>query len=146
MIARSLLLLTTLVATPLAEERMRFGHNPGPVASSRHPATNPRAGQVLQALWGGRWWAVRVVALTERGVNVHYLGWSHAWDEVVCLDRLQLAVAPLRAGDDVWVEWGHRWWRGRIKRVRAGDRFDVTYPGWDDVWDETVSRVRIRCD
>jgi len=46
-------------------------------------------------------------------------------------------------GDAVYIAWGARWWRGRILRPVAPDRWLVHYDGWDSSWDEEVAADRL---
>jgi len=53
-------------------------------------------------------------------------------------------TAEFRAGDDVLVLWGQRWWPARVKRVVAEDIWQVHYEGWSDELDEIVDVARVR--
>ncbi|MHC4410543.1 MAG: MBT domain-containing protein [Planctomycetota bacterium] len=47
-------------------------------------------GQLLQACWGNRWWAARIVALRGNRVRIHYVGWDDIWDKSVEPSRIRL--------------------------------------------------------
>lgn len=53
------------------------------------------------------------------------------------------ADASYKVGDAVEIEWGAKWWPGRIKEIR-GDKYFVGYDGWSDVHDEAVEPSRLR--
>jgi hypothetical protein len=52
-------------------------------------------GELLQVMWGNRWWGAKVLATRPEGsVKIRYVGWSSSWDEWVRRDRLQFDRNP----------------------------------------------------
>lgn len=48
-------------------------------------------GLAVEVLWGGQWWAAKVLDVKNNGdVSITYLGWDSRWDEVVPRTRLRL--------------------------------------------------------
>lgn len=64
-------------------------------------------------------------------------------------DSLKSPVTPFeptnnpKAGDVVGVKWKNSWWAGRILEVRPNQRFQITYLGWEDSWNEEVGLDRL---
>jgi hypothetical protein len=52
-------------------------------------------------------------------------------------------VLTYAAGQEVRIEWGRTWWKGRIVAVHAKDRYLVHYDGWSSSWDEVVGPERL---
>ena len=48
-----------------------------------------------------------------------------------------------KPGEVVAVEWNRSWWAGRILEVRPNQRFQITYLGWGDSWNEEVGLDRL---
>ena len=48
-----------------------------------------------------------------------------------------------RAGDIVGVKWNTSWWSGKILEARPNQRFQITYVGWDESWNEEVGLDRL---
>lgn len=46
-------------------------------------------------------------------------------------------------GEVVAVKWNRSWWAGRILEVRPNQRFQITYLGWGDSWNEEVGLDRL---
>lgn len=68
------------------------------------------------------------------------------WDS---LDRFLLgepvtSASRLRAGDHVHVKWHGSWWAAEVRQVQSDGSVTVHYTGWDDCWNETVSRDRMQ--
>ena len=51
--------------------------------------------------------------------------------------------ALYRVGDLVEVLWKDRWWSAKLERIQ-GDRYCITYQGYERSWDECVTSDRIR--
>ncbi len=49
----------------------------------------------------------------------------------------------LAHGAEIWIEWGGRWWRGRVLHSLGGGRYRIHYHGWSARWDEDVMLARI---
>jgi hypothetical protein len=83
-----------VAALETATEKEEFPVSPGAIESTNRPVTADtelKPGQVLQVMWGGTWWAARVLTLPPDGtVKIHYIGWGSNWDEAVPRTRLQL--------------------------------------------------------
>ncbi len=50
---------------------------------------------------------------------------------------------PLAAGQPVQVEWSGSWYEAHIRALHPDGRVRVHYEGWDDTYDEDVSRDRV---
>jgi len=48
-----------------------------------------------------------------------------------------------KVGDVVGVKWKNSWWAGRILEARPNQRFQVTYVGWEESWNEEVGLDRL---
>ena len=48
-----------------------------------------------------------------------------------------------KLGEVVAVKWNSSWWAGRILEVRPNQRFQITYLGWGDSWNEEVGLDRL---
>jgi len=48
-----------------------------------------------------------------------------------------------KVGEVVAVKWNSSWWAGRILEVRPNQRFQITYLGWGDSWNEEVGLDRL---
>ena len=59
------------------------------------------------------------------------------------------SFCPVAGSTSLWVgqplqaRWENRCWAARIVALRK-NRVRITYVGWDDNWDESVERSRIR--
>lgn len=70
----------------------------------------------------------------------------------VCQDALQeylcsqpvTTSTPLRVGDKVRAEWAGFWWEAEVSELHRDGRVKIHYAGWDDSWDESVPRGRLR--
>lgn len=75
------------------------GSRPGWVASlqavaggapAAAPAGRFSAGQHVQVLWNGTWYASTILAANPNGTyRIHYDGWASSWDEDVSADRIR---------------------------------------------------------
>jgi len=48
-----------------------------------------------------------------------------------------------KVGEVVGVKWKDSWWAGRILEARPNQRFQITYVGWEDSWNEEVGLDRL---
>ncbi len=55
----------------------------------------------------------------------------------------EMVFRRYKEGQDVQVSWGGTLWPARILKVE-GDFHYITYPGWDDHWNEWVLATRIK--
>jgi hypothetical protein len=66
---------------------------------------------------------------------------------LVCLLLLALAVGctkPYSVGDQVLVEWEGKEYPAKIISVEGPTKFRVHFDGYDNIWDETVSKERLK--
>lgn len=49
----------------------------------------------------------------------------------------------VKAGKKVNIEWGGRWWPGKIVKLGRG-RCHISYDGWSAAWNEAVGADRLR--
>ena len=63
---------------------------------------------------------------------------------VACKDAGGAASsADFKVGDKVDVNWKGVWWQGTVLAV-TGDAIKVHYTGWNQSWDENVTKGRLR--
>lgn len=104
------------------------------------------AGDELQVLWGGKLYEAKILKVEGDFHRITYPGWSSDWDEWVMSNRIVEPKEADESGDGektVQVEWGGDWWPAVILK-QEGERYYITYPGWDSSWDEWVTKERIR--
>jgi CHAT domain-containing protein len=58
----------------------------------------------------------------------------------ICLPAL---ATSLQVGEAVEVLWNNSWWPAKVQRLE-GDRYCITYEGFDHSWDECITSDRIR--
>ncbi|HEX4129572.1 MAG TPA: Tudor-knot domain-containing protein [Pirellulales bacterium] len=109
-------------------------------------AGNPYANLHLEALYGGRWYKVRVLEARGNERRVHYLGYDDTWDEWLGPERLR----PYRpkehaAGSHVLVRWANdgQWYPATILQAWYGLHL-VHYEGYGATWDEWVAADAIK--
>jgi len=54
------------------------------------------------------------------------------------------AETRLLVGESVQTEWQNQWWAARVIGLEPDGRVKVHYIGWEDRWDEVVTRERLR--
>lgn len=54
-----------------------------------------------------------------------------------------ISAQTFKAGDKVQIEWKGKWYPGKIESVR-GDKFTISYDGYDASWNETVGKDRLK--
>jgi hypothetical protein len=104
------------------------------------------AGQKVEVISGGSWWAATVVKTDGKKYFIHYNGWGDEWDEWVGKDRiyfLPVQAAAKAAAKAVEVEWSGTWWPATVLKT-DGERTYIHYDGFGDEWDEWVGKDRIR--
>jgi|GEM_PF-2608005 len=120
-----------------------------PIVHRGDRPVHPARGSSVKILWGGQWWDGTMLATRNGRYYVHYTGYDDSWDEWVTRDRLQLVQPPTerpRHGalrGPVQILWGGQWWNGRVLE-RRGDRYYITYDGYDASWNEWVGPDRVR--
>lgn len=57
--------------------------------------------------------------------------------------RAVTTATPLAVGSDVIIEWKGSWYEGVVRSI-GRTTVRVHYTGWDDRWDEDVTRDRLR--
>lgn len=105
--------------------------------------------EVLDA--AGLWFPARVLAVSPAGVNVHFLGWSKAWDDFVPTNKYATNLCQFRGwGETIPGDYrvGERiealdltgvWLTCRVLAV-AEALVKVHYFGWPSKWDEWIHR------
>jgi len=113
-----------------------------------------KVGDDVQAKWGDKWWAAKVLSVSKDGkkCKVHYKGYGTRWDEWVGAKRLRHASGTATkktpkkgysVGQPVKVLWGNKWWNAKVLKVK-GTRYYIHYDGYGSKWDEWVGPSRIR--
>jgi hypothetical protein len=113
----------------------------------------------------GDWTLVRIVAITDDGYRVHYIGSSDDWD--VGVDPSVLRPPPgdaqerarneepapdakpptgpsIAVGTPVWAVSSGGWYRARIIAVHDDGQVTVHYDDWSDDENETVDPTSLR--
>jgi hypothetical protein len=112
--------------------------------SPAEAAPCPRYGERIEVLQEGTWWPATITGEHDGQLDVHYDGYTEQWDATVAASETRpyapVAYAP---GTRASVEWNGEWYPAEIREARRGVHL-VHYDGFDDVWDEWVSRDRIR--
>jgi CHAT domain-containing protein/Flp pilus assembly protein TadD len=58
-------------------------------------------------------------------------------------DRDLISTRNYKKGDSVEVLWDNTWWPAKVLEIK-GEKYCITYEGWDSSWDECVDSNRIR--
>lgn len=98
------------------------------------------AGDKVQVLWNGTWFAATVKEHKDNKWLIHYDGYGDEWDEWVGSDRMK---SSWKKGDKVTVEWNGQWYTATILEVGEG-KYKVHYDGWGAEWDEWVTPNRMK--
>jgi len=116
------------------------------IAPSAATACGYAAGTVVEVKWKGVLYQAAIISCDgpKNGCLIHYAGWDQKWDEQAKCDRIRvLPKARFEAGDAALIAWKSSWFPGSVKSV-DGDRYCITYEGYDATWDECVRRWRLK--
>jgi len=129
---------------------------PDRVRRAQGIASQPRfpAGSSVDIKWNGSWYPGKVLKAEENRWFIHYDQDTDAWDEWVGPDRIRALAAPelpkaealkpeFRIGANVDVEWHGTWYPGKVLKAE-GNRWLISYDGYDEDWHEWVGPERIR--
>ncbi|HXV18137.1 MAG TPA: hypothetical protein VD758_15215 [Gemmatimonadaceae bacterium] len=61
-------------------------------SSAQSSAGQAKAGDAIDVLWNGTWYAGTVLETRANGYKIHYNGWASTWDEVVGPDRIRASA------------------------------------------------------
>lgn len=100
-------------------------------------------GQYVMANCGGADGPARITAFDDDKAKIEFLAYSDTvrdWQPVTTLRSIQFRSYPV--GSEVYVEWEGKFYDAKILKVEDGFHY-VTYPGWDESWNEWVMNNRI---
>jgi hypothetical protein len=100
-----------------------------------------REGQEVQAEWGGKWWAAKILKVEGDFHYITYPGYEAHWNEWVLARRIK--GPPADPAKLVEVEWNGAWYPAELLK-QNGQRYFISYVNDDGSWDEWVPRERIR--
>lgn len=108
------------------------------------PMPCARFGEHVEVRWNRRWWPATIQGQSADGTLVHYAGFERSDDEVVSSERIRPYAPEMHAvGTAVDVRWHGEWFPAVVLEARLGIH-RIHYENFGDVWDEWVSRERIR--
>jgi len=103
-----------------------------------------KVGEKAKVLWNGYHFQATLKAKKADKFCIHYDGWASSWDECVAAARFKCTGgAAFKAGQKVEVEWKAAYYSAKIKSIK-GNKYCITYVGWESSWDECVGPQRVR--
>jgi hypothetical protein len=119
------------------------------VATVRKDAVKPivhksyAPGAQLDVVWGKETYEAKVLKVEDGFHFITYPGWPATWDEWVTDARIVGPHGAAKTQRRVSVLWHGTWWAAVLLREEGGT-YCIHYAGYEDSWDECVTRDRIR--